>query len=91
MTLLNRPDFNPTGTSFSGVTKWAVTDTGVMHIGTHSKVYTNMMKVVGRYIKADYNVQYVELTHEEMEARGARRFQFDQIYVDVTCKPPLFA
>jgi hypothetical protein len=71
----NPPKINPTGTTYKNVLV-ARTINGRT---AQTKTWLNMMKVVGEYIKADYDVKYTE-------HRGFR----DQVFVDVVCSPPLF-
>jgi hypothetical protein len=71
----NPPKINPTGTTYKNV---LVVDT-IKGCRVQTKAWLAMMKVVGEYIKADYDVKYTE--YED---------SYRDVKANVVCSPPLF-
>lgn len=75
------PNINPTGTEFKDVVVYAkdLRLDNNPSTATITKAYTAMMKIVGEYIKADYDVRYREERRHGVLMASAK------------CRPPLFA
>ena len=93
------PKINPTGTTYSMVLVHPMlphSDT-IVNVSTTTREFDNMMKVVGEYIRADYEVKmniYTadEITKLQMYNKANSWWpRPGQKYAFATCKPPLFA
>lgn len=65
------PNLNSTGTSFQFVPVYASSPSGHILHGTHSPPYRKMMKIVDRYMKAGFTIDYKEFEYTAALQAGA--------------------